>query len=52
MVRVIKIVGQMQQKHQKYTIIWGGAARQSCPLVALEKVKDKQHNHQTCWSIN
>ena len=47
MVRVLKIAGQMQQKHKKYTVICGGAARQYCTLVALEKVKDKQHNHKT-----
>jgi len=53
MVRVLKSVGQMQQfasKTNNYSR--RGAARQSCPLVVLEKVKDKQQNHQTYTSIN
>jgi hypothetical protein len=47
MVRVLKIVVQMPQSASKHKIILGGTVRQSYPLVALEKVNGKQHNHQT-----
>jgi hypothetical protein len=36
-----KLLAKCNKKHKK-----------SCPLVALEKVKDIQNNHQTCISIN
>ena len=52
MVRELKNVGQMQDLALKNTIIWKGAATQSCPLVALEQVKDKQHDHQKSISTN
>ena len=32
-----RLLAKCNNYHQKHWIIWGGAARQSCPLVALEK---------------
>jgi hypothetical protein len=52
MVRELKHVGQMQDVASKAYNYLRVRSHTILSLVALEQVKDKQHNHQTPISIN